>query len=76
MRGFTGDGLECQSGPIFAGGREETAAFVEFDREREAVRVGRLRKTTDPTGRETHYCYDADGHTTLDAAGTLGAGCT
>ncbi len=34
----------------------------------------RLAKTTDPTGRESHYCYDEDGKVAKSATGTLGDG--
>jgi RHS repeat-associated protein len=33
--------------------------------------LGRLVRTTDPTGGQTHYCYDASGRTTVVASGVL-----
>jgi YD repeat-containing protein len=36
--------------------------------------LGRLRKVTDPTGRQSHYCYDDNGNQTISATGDLAGG--
>lgn len=33
--------------------------------------LGRMNRSVDPTGRQTHYCYDADANMTITATGTI-----
>jgi YD repeat-containing protein len=73
LAGWVDSVTVASDGDAEIGGAEDDAAD-EATTFNVYSQLGRLIKTIDPTGVQTHFCYDADGRQTRTAVGDLSAG--